>query len=122
MKFKITKEHQAVNRTLDFLQSDESKFEMTMASETILMSCDMFWQAYDRDTKPNQGKQNCGFGQYGPLEKIFRRGCQRDHKRVDYELKFTSYEHPLISPNGPFTKGSSSFLVYLDLLKVNGLK
>lgn len=83
----------AAQNTLDFLKSNAAKFEMTMGTEPVMASCEIFWQPYDRHADPNQGKQNRGFGQYGPFEPYFGEDKTLRIDTVTCSIKFSSYEH-----------------------------
>jgi|GEM_PF-1428036 len=83
----------AAGRALDYLQSDASKFDATIGGKSAKASCELFWEPYDRQNDPNQGKQNRGFGQYGPLEKFFGNDIQEDIDGVTYKIAFSGYEH-----------------------------
>lgn len=86
----------SANNTLDFLKSDEAKFDMTMGTTRVPTSCDVFWRPYDSETDPNRRKQNRGFGQYGPFEEFFSTGKTLTIDGLECTIEFASYEHVFI--------------------------
>ncbi len=84
---------QAAQRTLNFLKSDASDIKDSNGPKPFVATSTLFWQPYDKQLDPNKGKQNRGFGKYGPKEESFGEDFTATIEGVAYNIKFYMYEH-----------------------------
>lgn len=85
------------NRTLAYLESDESSFPARINGEIHTVGSDLFWVKYDPE-HPRHDKRD-GWGHYGPFGEAHRKSIpfdtmeSREYKGMTYTISFSDYEH-----------------------------
>ena len=100
------------NRTLNYLQSDDTKFNIIINDKTHQASTELFWVAFD--SKNIKHNKTDGWGHHGVFNNCFGKTTIKKVDNKEYKIYFKDYKHIYIHLISQMIVDTLTVLYYVD--------